>query len=845
MTSRQSSFDRLGYVSLACALAATAMAGTAAHASGADAADAGGSEAGAGAYGSGASARTMRPDEWQPTVRATRLSLPLSFDGRRLLPVVAEITTNELLSIDAGSLREALRPHLNPQAIEALERRGGAFVAPQELVPLGISISYDPANLGLAAAIAVSARSAQSYDFSPELAFGSGEPAVPSDLSLGVTGTLIGGRDFSNGSDADRLLYDFAGFANFGGTDGLYLTYGGTFNLRGGGDRTFRRDRLTAFKDFQGDVLRASAGDLVPRVPLIAGDVEILGVSLERRYDALQPLRNIRPTGRRSFTVDRPSRIEIYANGALIQTIEALPGQVDLNDIPAFSLSSNIAIVVEDTTGRRQLDSFTLVNDIELLDAGISEFSFSAGVLRRGTGFGFTYSDNSIATGEFARGITDGVTLGGHFIAAQDYQNVGARAATLGFGGAFFTGLSVSRQNSLEGYAASFAYRGDPLRLSELASQFNFRVDYNSRHYRPLSQFQLIDTVKLDIAADYRINLTNRLAVVAGGNYFERYNDDDATRSVFGGVQMNVGRLLVSGTARYARIGEETDRGVLFTLTVPIGRKHFANASHDTASRLSRVEFRRIRDITVPEFDYGVIGETGPQGDRLIGQARYANSRFNLDVEAVANQPGTALGGRNQSLGQFRLQSGFAFADGSFGIGRNPARGFIMVDRHASLDDAQVDVENSGAGRRAGQANGLGPAVIPQLGGYRPDVVRIDPLNVPTGYDVGAGEYVSYPGAVSGVKITVGSDAFRTALMTLVQPDGTAVALQAGTLRNLDTGTTESIFTNRSGRTIFTRLSAGRYVAEFPGLNLRHAFVVGPDDPVFSDRGQQATEVAP
>ena len=824
------------------------LAATQAQASTAETADAGGTGtdvANAGSLATAAAARRMRPDEWEPVVRPARLPLPVTFKGRRLLPVVAEVTTRELNSVDAASLAEALRPHVTPEVIAAIEARGSAPVTPRELAALGISLSYDPASLGLVVDLAQSAQPAQSFDFSPEFAFGSGEVVTPSDVSLGVTGTLQGSRDFSNGANADRLLYDFAGFANFGGTDGVYLTFGGTFNLRGGSDRTFRRDRITLFKDFPDDVLRIAAGDLVPRVPLIAGDAEILGVTLERRYDALQPLRNIRPTGRRSFTVDRPTRIEIYANGALVQTIDALPGQVDLNQIPAFSLSSNISIIVEDTTGRRELDSFTLVNDIELLGAGFSEFGFSAGVLRRGNGLNLSYSDNPVATGEYARGITDALTLGGHFILAEDYQNVGMRAAALGFGGAFFTGVSFSNQDDLQGYAASFAYRGDPLRLSELDSQFNFRADYNSRNYRPLSQFQILDTVKFDLAADYRINLTNRVAVVAGGNYFERYNSDETARSVFAGVQLSIGRALGSFTARYSRFGDQTDRGVLFTLTMPLGRNHFSNASYDTGSEQARFEFRRIRDITVPEVDYGVIAETGPLGDRFTGQARFANSRFNLDIEAVSNQPSLASGGRDQNIGQFRLQSGFAFADGSFGIGRNPARGFIMVDRHPSLGEAQIDVENSGAGRRAGQANGLGPAVIPQLGGYRPDIIRVDPINVPTGYDVGAGEYVSYPGAASGVKITIGSDAFRAALVTLVQPDGTPVALQSGSVRNLETGATESVFTNRAGRALFSNLAPGRYVAEFPDAGASYEFVVTSEDPVFIDRGQQTARIAP
>ena len=780
-----------------------------------------------------------------PSERPTRISLPPTLDGNRLPPVMAEITLTALVSIQAGSLLDALGDRLASQSRSALEARRTDYVPVAELAELGIAASYDPANLSIALRLLNAATGAQRFDFSNQFDYGAAARADPADLAAGVTGTLIGGRDFSGGSNTERLIYDFAGFANVGGRNGVYLTYGGTFNIQGGSGRTFDRNRITVFKDFEERVLRVAAGDLVPSVPLIAGDVEIMGVSVERRYDALQPLRNIRPTGRRSFTVDRPSRIEIYANGALVQTINANPGEIDLNQIPALSLTSNISIIVEDTTGRRELDSFTLANDIELLAQGISEFTFSAGALRRASNRGFVYSDNPVATGQFVRGFTDRLTAGGHFILSEDYQNVGLRAAVLGFRGAIFTGVSVSRDSGRSGYAVSLAYRGDPLQLSTLGSQLNFRFDYQNRGYRRLSLFQQIDNVKFDIATDYRINLSNRFSVSLGGNYFERYNQPDKTRALFGGVQVTLGRLLLSATARYAEVGQRTDAGVLATLTLPLGRAHFANASFDTSTEQARFEVRRQRDITVPEFDYGVIAESGPLQDRLTGQTRYANSRFNLDVEFTAIRPDGSLGSRAQDLGQFRLQSGFAFADGQFGIGRNPARGFVMVDRHRSLTGAQIDVENSGVGRRAGQANGFGPAVIPQITGYRPDNIRVDVLNAPVGYDIGPGEYISDPGALSGVRITIGSDAFRTAIITLANPDGVPVALQYGTVRNLETGKTETFFTNSAGRAVFSQLASGRYRVEFMDNDLFYDFEISKDDPAIIQAGQKAMEVMP
>lgn len=769
------------------------------------------------------------------------------FEGNRLALVTAELTLTELRGIEAGSLELALGNKLAAPLREVLKREAGNILTSGRLAELGIIAAYDPANLTIALSLAKEAVGAQTFAFASDVRLGAAERVQPAGLALGITGNLVGSRDFSDPQGRNTLLYNFAGFANIGGRDGLYVSFGGTVDLAGTQPRTFERDRLVAFKDFEGPALRLSAGDLVAGLPLIAGEADVAGVSLERRYDALQPLRNIRPTGRRQFVLERPARIEIYANGALVQALEVNAGPVDLNRIPALSLSTNISIIVEDATGRREIDSFTLANDIELLGAGLSEFNFTAGMMRKPAANGFVYSATPLLTGQYARGFSDVVTAGAHFALMTDYQNAGVTFASLAPGGALFLGGSASHDVATGelGYAVSLAYRGDPLRLSDLDSQLNFRLDYRSADYRRLSQVLAPDPIKLDMALDYRLSLTERVALSVGGNYLKNYGTAPASRAAFAGVQVAFGRVLASATARYANIGGRTDRGVLATLTVPLGRNHFSTASYDSVTRQARLEARRVRDITVPEFDYGMIAEHSPQFDRMTGQARFANSRFNLDVELVATRADAASGMRDQNMVNFRLQSGLAFADGVLGVGRNPGRGFVMVDKHPSLKEARVDVENSGVGRRAGQSNALGPAVIGQLSGYRPDNIRVSVLGAPPGYDIGPGEYLSEPGALSGVKLRIGSEAYRSALVTFVLPDGSPVKLADGVVRNLETGETSGVFTNSAGRAVLSKLAVGRYRVELMGGDLVFELTIDKGAPAIIRLGTQTMEVAP
>lgn len=781
-------------------------------------------------------------------LRVSRIGLAPVFQGNRLPQVTAELTIQELRAIEAGSLEMALGTKLAAAPRAELKREEGQFLPIARLQELGILASYDPANLTIKLALAPEAVGPQAVSFVNDSDVGAGQRITPAELALGVTGTLVGSRDFSTPQQDTRLLYNFTGFLNIGGRDkGGYLLFGGLVDLAGQARRRFERDRLIAFKDFEGPALRLAAGDLVVGLPVIAGEADVAGLSLQRRYDALQPLRNIRPTGRRQFVLERPARIEIYANGALVQALDVNAGPVDLNRIPALSLSTNITIIVEDATGRREIDSFTLANDIELLGAGLSEFNVTLGMMRKPSDGGFAYSSTPLLTGQYARGFNDVVTAGGHFAVMEDYQNVGVTLSSLGPGGTLILGGSASHDGASGdlGFAVSLAYRGDPLRLTAMGSQLSARLDYRSADYRRLSQSLAPEPIKLDIAFDYRLGLTERIALSLGGNYLETHANRPSSRALFGGVQMAFGLVLASATARYTSFDGRNDRGVLATLTIPLGRNHFSTASYDSISRQTRIEARRVRDITVPEFDYGVIAETSPQFDRMTGQARFANSRFNLDVELVGTRASPTSGLRDQNVVNFRLQSGLALADGVLGIGRNPGRGFVMVDRHASLKEARVEVETSGIGRRAGQSNGLGPAVVSQLASYRPDNIRISVLGAPVGYDIGAGEYLSDPGALSGVRLTIGGDAYRSALVTFVLPDGAPVKLADGVVRNLANGETSGVFTNAAGRAVLSKLSSGRYRVELVGGDLVYEFTIDKSAPAIIQLGTQTMEVAP
>lgn len=761
-------------------------------------------------------------DEGDPAT----LPVPLALDGTRYPSVVAEITTARVLRASPAGIASSLSSVLNREAIAQLEALGSNPVEVERLRALGISLTLDTNSLILEIEIQPQLRRTLVSSSGTENLPPGVRIVLPEDFSFGVTGTLFTAGDII-GNGGRFTTVNLQGFVNVGGTRGVSVLYGGDFSLEGDGE-FFRRNRVIAIMDRPDQAIRYSAGDLTPALPRLSGDYDILGASVERNYDALQPLRNIRPIGTSSFLLERPAEVEIYVNGVLVRRFSANAGPVDVRDIPSVDLSNDVSIVIEDALGRREIDRFTLGSDFSLLARGLSEFAVSGGVLRDQSTTGFSYSDEPVISGQYAIGLTDGLTLGGAAVATQDYQNVSGSAAFTFFGGVALAEAYVSNSDDGGfGGAAAFFYRGDPFDLAMRESQFNFRAEYRMRDYRTLSTFDLNDTIKVDVAADYRVAITDDTRITAGASFLSRYDRSDRY-TAYVGVQQRFGRAVLGVTGRFVRgANGENDFGAQLTFSLPLGRRTAAFASADTITQRARAEVRTRPGLSLPQFDYRLFVEHGPNNYLLGGEAGYLTSRFTADVgirEVYDRETGDFT-----TRGSARFQSGIAFADGNFAIGRDPGRGFVMVRKHQSLEDATVSVRTGSVGRELGQANGFGPAVVPVITPHAAQVTRVSTEGAPVGYDIGDGEYAALPGAASGTVIEVGSGSYRLVIANLEGAQGAIVSLVTGTVENLDTGEIRSFFTNRQGRVVLTAMAPGRYRLVTNGTGLVYEFEIADD----------------
>ncbi|MEE4213078.1 MAG: fimbria/pilus outer membrane usher protein [Parvularcula sp.] len=772
-----------------------------------------------------------------PAAPPVLLDLELIFLGRSIGNVPASISTEAVYEVDAKTLARVAASMVSAETLSALEDVSSGMVAVDRLEVLGLRIGLDPRTLTLELQIDEQSLRPRLFTASSDERFSGYERVAPDAFAVGVTAALTLASDLDNGLDPDARL-DFAGFANVGGSDGLNLDYSGAFDYRAASRSVeFRRGRFVAFKDWVDHATTASFGDLIPFQGPLVGAIDIGGISFSRNYERTQPLRNIRPRASSRFDLERPSIVEVYVNGTLIERFSADPGPIAVDQIPSVGFSNQVSIIVEDEFGRREVDNLVFGSDIELLGKGVEQFDFALGFLRDEDSFGLEYSDALVASGYYERGLSDRLTASAGALASQDLQSLsGGLAYSLG-SGVVTAGVALSHSSgSGAGASASIGFRGSPFFGPEAGEFADIELVYTSPDYRSLDRFDLRSATRFNLRAAYQTDLNERVAVFGNASIIERHSGE---RDLFGSGGLRFGMLggQFSLAGRFAsRSGRGDDFGVLASISLPLGSRGSVFGNFDASNGNGRLEYRRLRDLALPALDYRVGFERRSSQESAFGGLTYSNSRFDVSADVSHSFAGSGFTGT--TAGRIRVQSGLAITDSAAAIGRDPGRGFAIVKAHDSLADARFDLSRSSAGQKLAFVDGFGPAVIPVDTPYRAQPLFVDARRTPVGYDLGSGRYLLEPGARSGMSIQLGDDAFRSGLGILVDR-GEPVSLVYGLYyRDEDReNSQQTFFTNRSGRALFADLAPGRYTVEIESLGRVGSFSIGEDDEAFVDFG--------
>jgi outer membrane usher protein len=460
---------------------------------------------------------------------------------------------------------------------------------------------------------------------------------------------------------------------------------------------------------------------------LLGGSAIIGGVTVSREF-SLQPYLIRSPALDLSGTATTPSTVEVYINGQLTNRIAVGPGLFTLRDLPATGGLGNTRLIVRDVFGRETVQEGSFYYSTAALRKGLSEYTFSAGVLRDNLLESFDYGDPA-AYAQYRKGITDVVTLGGRAEATADVLSGGPRVTLATRFGDIDVSAGASRADGLSGTAGSLSYRFTAPRYS-----FGVAAVRRSDNYATLTLAPAVDRIIQDVNAFAAVTFSRVSLGVLGA----RYNLRDAARFERVALQGNtpLGRWgnLFASVGRVTQNGQ-SDQELLLGITVSLGFHTTADVQFQRSFGEDgvRAEIRRPLG-TANGFGYAL--QTDTTFDTRFSSLQYQTSFGRYEIAADPEEPREATA---------TIAGGLVYMGGAL-IPTRP-----LLDSFALARVGVPGVRVFASNQEIGKTNSRGDLLIPNLLGHYANDLRIEDRDVPLDYEVKGTNVTVVPPTRGGV----------------------------------------------------------------------------------------------
>jgi outer membrane usher protein len=632
---------------------------------------------------------------------------------RALLPVkVNEISQGEVLSFIVGDdvlMPKSFLDHLGvpttsatPQQLEgepylSLKALSGSITYSVNADDLTLSITVDPRLLG---------HHELQLERKGAVAERGGDPAAFFNYAL--NGAAHGTPTF---------------FGELGASRGHSLLFSGFSRTAAG----IARGMSFLSVESPSNLRRWTIGDAIVGTDPIGGTVAIGGVTLARDF-ALQPYLVHSPAVDVTGTATTPSTVEVYVNGQLTNRIEVSPGIFTLRDLPATGGLGSTQLVIRDAFGRETVQQSSFYYSTTALRRGYSEYVFSAGAIRQDLTKSFDYQSAG-AIGQYRRGLTDSLTLGGRGEASERVVSGGPRVTLATHLGDVDAEVAASTAQGVNGNAATLLYRFTTLRYS-----FGLAATHRSDRYATLSLAPEDDRVTRDINV-FASTALGRLSLGAVGALSDTRVGDRIRR-----LSLQVTMPLTRFGNLFASLGtvEEANKRtpeVLVGLTVSIGRLTTASALFQKSQGVDGLHVELRQPLSEGNgFGYALQSDTATNAQ--LAELQYQTSFGRYEIDANPRDPGAT---------SVSAAGGLVYLGGSF----LPSR--AIQDGYALARVGVPNVKVFSSNQEVGRTNAAGDLLVPNLLPYYANDLRISDKDVPMNYVVDGTQVTVVPPSRGGV----------------------------------------------------------------------------------------------
>ncbi len=595
-------------------------------------------------------------------------------------------------------------------------------------------------------------------------------------------------------------------------------------------DPAFIREDVRVVTDFSSLGQRAQVGDLTYPVRGFQTFRPMAGASLFTQL-SLQSSQLTLPTGNYELFLKRPSKIAIFINDQLIQTLALPAGRHNLRDFPFVVGLNDLKLEITDDLGIIEVQNYSYFSSNELLKLGQNEISYSVGAPWTETAGLRIYDSDKLTFSAFHRyGFTQSLSLGAH-LQADPFQTVA------GFEFLFSTKLGYFsiepaysiNQDAPSGYAARLRYIVQDSTEKDKNTQFtSFEVGGFSDDFAPLgvrkpinplnAKFQATHSRALSKTANVNLSLGYNFNRVLSNKTTDAYSlSVGGTKRWFDGFSSNV-------SFRHTRnaVNIEEISVLLFIVWAFPKERQFVTASTESASGTSRADWTYQPTAGVGGFTSRVNVQEKQKGSAYGESIDYVGNRGRLsqshqvDVIDEDRSQNPFVPKRSVHATNLQAASAIVFAGGRFALSRPVTDSFAMLIPLENLKEQNVLVNPQKDGSYLAGTDWLGTAVVPELPSYSLTTIVLGQKDLKQSVSLPQDHFDLKPGYRSGYAIYIGTDANIYLKTKLINEQSEPVSLVAAQVIYLDDLKKDqvTVFTNRSGLLRSEGFRAGRYRLE-------------------------------
>jgi outer membrane usher protein len=762
-----------------------------------------------------------RPDI-NPYERDINMTVPLMYRDRSLGDMDVRLTFDDRLLVESKAFGLMIGPLLNDATRSELAQVLAAEEAfsPDDLERVGVALVYDPASLAVVVLNIEAARRAPVQLFAPP----SQQDEVPDLKPAGFSAYLnINAFQLWNWDRSENKTpsLNLNGAARLGG-----VVFEGDVALRPDNENMsngyrFERNYARLVYDEPTHFRRWILGDLTPEVRGQQGFVQLGGLGVVRGRQRFNEFRSAILQGNRQLLLQQDSTVRIMRNGVLYQEVQLDAGSYDLSSLPLINGSNDVSIEIRDGAGRVQSINYEAYLDPIDLEPGDYEYAAYIGPIGGRFGGSPKYNGPLAFTGYFRKAFLDRPAIGIGLQLSKEVQNLtGQTQFVVGNGSRLLLDGGLSRSKPAgAGFAAGVAY-DQIIDRSGLVDSFSLRADYLSRNYSTLGNPTPVNSTMSSITAQYGRTVTRELNLVLTGSYVVQRDRGDSYRFTAQANYRISPKWSIRTGVEYSHtpsFASARGFGASVALVFQPNYRTRAEARYDSSIDSGSLSYLRAGSGRLDSFGYGAT--VNRDGDYINASSfvDYTGNRFDASAShSVAGRSFGSIGNENRST--LRVGTTLAFADGALAFGRRISDSFAILEPHRTLKKHTVVAGDSIEDNSYLSASGpLGGALNNGLSSYVPQSIQYDVKDPPPGYDIGPGVYRVKPGYRSGYRVTIGTDAFVTAMGTFVAGSEEGAKFLGGRVVAISETGIEPVpfFTNSIGRFAVGGLRPGvRYRVE-------------------------------